>query len=174
MKRPAKLIFIIGLLSVPVQTQAQQSIPGASKPPVLTQDAADCALGMIKFMAAVGRGVEINVTEDTRQIWRRYLANNYPMLAPEDQTWFANACETLDANTNMFPRLAPEMRERIRQIWTTSVLPLLQFTEPVLLAAQQLRAAQQSAARSAINPNPAAELDRQRQMADSLMITITE
>jgi hypothetical protein len=64
--------------------------------------------------------------------------------------------KTLGANTNMFPRLPPEMRERIRQIWTTSVQPLLQFTEPVLLAAQQLRAAQQSAAPNAMNPNPVA------------------
>jgi hypothetical protein len=107
-------------------------------PPVLTQNAADCALGVIDFMAAVVRGVDlIDVTEEMRQIWRNYLASYYPMLAPADRYWFANAPATL-ANTNaMWPQMSPMIRETWRQTWAASLPAILQFIEPVVYAAQQ-------------------------------------
>jgi hypothetical protein len=125
---------------------------------------------MIKFMAGEVRGADlIAVTEATRQLWHVHLANNYPYLVPEAQTWFVNACAMLDAAIKVVPQLDPMMRQRQRQIWASSVQPLLQFLQPVLLAEQQLRAAQQNAAPAAVpNQDPVAELQRQRDIADSL------
>jgi len=167
MKRIAVVSLVIGLLGAPLPAQAQQWAP---QPPLLTQEAADCALGMIKLMAAEVRGADlIEVTQETRQLWHVHLANNYPYLVPEAQAWFANACATLDAAIKVTPQLDPMIRQRQRQIWASSVQPFLQFLQPVLLAAQQLRAAQQNAA-SAATPNrdPVAELQRQREIANSL------
>ena len=58
----------------------------AMGPPPLTQYAADCALDVIDFMAAVVRGVDlIDVTPTMREAWRSHLAVYYPMLASVDR-----------------------------------------------------------------------------------------
>ncbi len=107
-------------------------------PPPLTQIAADCALDLIDFMAAVVRGVDlIDVTDAMRQIWRNYLATYYQMLPLGDRYWFANAPGAL-ANLNMmWPQLPPMSREMYRQMWAMSLPATLQFIEPVLREAQQ-------------------------------------
>jgi hypothetical protein len=70
MKRIAVLSFIIGFLTVPIQAQAEFKISNwlrreAHAPPVLTQEAADCHLDLVKFMATAVRGVDlIDVTEE--------------------------------------------------------------------------------------------------------------
>ena len=79
----------------------------------------------------------IEVTEETRQIWRNYLAVNITKLAPADQYEYGPlACSTLNNVTAM----SPLMRETYRRTWSSSLLPILQFLEPVLRAARQLRA----------------------------------
>jgi hypothetical protein len=107
-------------------------------PPPLTQYAADCALGVIDFMAAVVRGVDlIDVTEEMRQIWRNYLAQYYPMLAPADRIWFASAPTTLAQMNAAWPQTPDYAREMWRQTWAVTLPPILQFIEPVLQAARQ-------------------------------------
>jgi hypothetical protein len=107
-------------------------------PPSLTQYAADCAIDVIDFMAAVVRGVDlIDVTEEMRQIWRNYLAQYYPMLAPADRFWFANAPTTLAQINAMWPQMPQISREMWRQNWTISLPAILQFIEPVLQTARQ-------------------------------------
>ncbi len=164
-------------------------------PPALTQYAADCALGVIDFMAAVVRGVDlIDVTEEMRQIWRNYLAQYYPMLAPADRFWFANAPATLSQINAYWPQTPPYAREMWRQTWAATLPGILQFVEPVLQAARQQevwhlshldtppQATQNySAAPQAYVPpaqpayvapaqpaNPAAAVHRQQQIADNL------
>jgi hypothetical protein len=147
-------------------------------PPVLTQEAADCALGLVDFMAAVVRGVDlIDVTEEMRQIWRNYLTTYYPMLAPADRYWFANAPATLANITAMWPQTPAMVREMWRQTWAASLPGILQFIEPVLRAAQQqqvwhlshLTDNMQNAAPSAThNPDPVSALQRERHIADNL------
>jgi hypothetical protein len=67
MRRFAVLSFIIGLLTVPIQAQAQEPLPegyGLG----LAPEVADCALDLIKFKTAVVMGIDlIEVTEETRQ-----------------------------------------------------------------------------------------------------------
>lgn len=110
----------------------------AAGPPPLTQLAADCALDLIDFMAAVVRGVDlIDVTEEMRQIWRNYLATYYPQLAPADRYWFANAPATLSELNVMWPQMPAATREMWRQTWAMSLPATLQFIQPVLEAAQQ-------------------------------------
>jgi hypothetical protein len=107
-------------------------------PPPLTQIAADCALDLIDFMAAVVRGVDlIDVTDAMRQIWRNYLATYYQMLPLANRYWFANAPGAL-SNLNMtWPQLPQMSREMYRQTWAVSLPATLQFIEPVLREAQQ-------------------------------------
>ena len=110
----------------------------AAGPPPLTELAADCALDLIDFMAAVVRGVDlIDVTEEMRQIWRNYLATYYPQLAPAQRFWFANAPATLSEINMRWPQTPPVTREMWRQTWAMSLPATLQFIEPVLRAAQQ-------------------------------------
>ena len=147
-------------------------------PPVLMQNAADCALGVIDFMAAVVRGVDvIDVTEEMRQIWRNYLGTYYPMLAPADRYWFANAPATLAEINAAWPQMPPMMRETWRQTWAVSLPAILQFIEPVLLAAQQQRVWHlshltdnpQRAAPTVTQPaNPVAAVNRDQQIAMGL------
>jgi hypothetical protein len=127
---------------VPLPAQSQQPY----RPPVLTQAAADCALDLIEFMDTAVRGVDvINATERTHEIWRNYLAYYYPMLTPADQNGFANACSAV-ANVNAaWPQTPWLVREQYRQTWAMTLPPLLQFIEPVVLAAQQEAAQQNSA-----------------------------
>ena len=151
-------------------------------PPTLTQYAADCALGMIDFMAAVVRGVDlIDVTEEMRQIWRNYLAQYYPMLAPADRFWFANAPATLAQINATWPQMPLYAREMWRQTWAVSLPAVLQFIEPVLQTARQQQVwhlshldnvPQQNAPVSYSAPaqsaNPAAAVHQQQQIADNL------
>jgi len=140
MRRIAVLSFIIGLVTVPIRVQAQEPLPdgwGLG----MTREMADCSLDLIKFKTAVVMGIDlIDVTEETRQIWRNYLAVNLTKLPPADQYEYGPlACSTLNNVTAM----SPSMRENYRQTWSSSLLPVLQFVEPVLRAAPQLRASKQ-------------------------------
>ena len=115
-------------------------------PPPLTQDAADCALDVIDFMAAVVRGVDlIDVTPTMREAWRSYLAVYYPMLAPVDRYWYASAPYTLGNIQASWPQLPEPMREMYRQSWALTMPGMLQFIDPVLRASHQ-EAAPQSVA----------------------------
>jgi len=82
-------------------------------PPPLMQYAADCALDVIDFMAAVVRGVDlIDVTPTMREAWRTHLAAYYPMLAPVNRYWFASAPFTLlniQTTWQQLPELSREM-----------------------------------------------------------------
>lgn len=178
MKRVPVLGVVLAMLSAPIQAQAQQNL-------VLTQQAADCALGLIKFEAAVVSGADnIVVTEDTLQIWRTHLANTYPALSPQYQLEFGPfACMKFDTLARTFFQLPAVDREKYRQEWAASLPAVFQLlVQPVLVAAQQaqqlrvqqalaaeqwrnqqLRAAQQAAPGAA--RDPVAELqNRQQQM----------
>jgi hypothetical protein len=140
MRRFAVLSFIIALLTVPIRVQAQEPLPegwGIG----MTREMSDCALDLIKFKTAVVMGIDlIEVTEETRQIWRNYLAVYLTKLAPADQYEYGPlACSTLTNVTAM----SPLMRENYRETWSSSLSPVLQFLEPVLRAAQQLRASKE-------------------------------
>src|SRR5262245_30932757 len=147
-------------------------------PPVLTQEAADCALGLVDFMAAVVRGVDlIDVTEEMRQIWRKHLATYYPMLTPADRYWFANAPATLASINAMWPQTPPMAREMWRQSWAATLPPILQFIEPVLRAAQQQQVwhlshltdnLQNAAPTAPPSSDPVAAVHREQQIADNL------
>ena len=147
-------------------------------PPVLTQNAADCALDVIDFMAAVVRGVDlIDVTEEMRQIWSNYLGTYYPMLAATDRYWFANAPATLAEINAAWPQMPPILRETWRHNWAISLPEILQFIEPVLVTAQQkqvwhlshLTNNMQTAASSVTQPaNPVAAVNRDQQIAMGL------
>jgi hypothetical protein len=147
-------------------------------PPVLTQEAADCALGLVDFMAAVVRGVDlIDVTEEMRQIWRNHLVTYYPMLTPADRYWFANAPATLASINAMWPQTPPMAREMWRQSWAATLPPILQFIEPVLRAAQQQQVwhlshltdnLQNATPPTPQSPDPVAAVDREQQVAVDL------
>ena len=112
-------------------------------PPVLTQEAADCALDVIRFKAWAVTGLDLIVTPEMLPIWRTYLANWYPMLP--DRYSIANACWELNNVRAKWPQMPPVERELWQNLWATSLPPLLEFIEPVFPAgAQQLRAALQS------------------------------
>lgn len=115
-------------------------------PPPLSQMAADCALEIIDFMAAVVRGVDlIDVDQKMLETWRTYLATYYPMLAPVDRYWFASAPFMLANLRATWPQLPPPAREAYRQTWAASLPMMLQFIDPVLRASHQ-EAPQQSVA----------------------------
>lgn len=151
-------------------------------PPPLTQYAADCALGVIDFMAAVVRGADlIDVTEEMRQIWRNYLAQYYPMLAPADRIWFASAPTTLAQINATWPQTPLYAREIWRQTWAVTLPGILQFIEPVLQTARQQQVwhlshldivppqappVSNSAPPQPANPAPA--VHQQQQIADNL------
>lgn len=160
------------------------SSPGqvlAFGPPPLTQYAADCALGVIDFMAAVVRGVDvIDVTEEMREIWRNYLAQYYPMLAAPDRMWFANAPTTLAQINATWAQMPVYAQEMWRQTWAVTLPPILQFIEPVLQAARQQQvwhlshldnAPPQTSAATYSAPqtaSPAEAVHQQAQIADNL------
>lgn len=167
MKRLAGLSLIIGLLSLPIPAQAQ----------VLTQEAADCALGVIRFRAWAVTGLDLIVTPEMLPSWRNYLANRYPMLP--NRYSVANACWELNNVMAKWPQMPPVERELWQNIWATSLPQNLALIEPVfpagaqqLRAALQLRAAQQNAAPSA-TPNTEAEalkeLHRRYEIGNTLL-----
>jgi hypothetical protein len=65
--------------------------------------AVPAGIDLIKFKTAVVMGIDlIEVTEETRQIWRNYLATYLTKLAPADQYEYGPlACSTLSKVTAM-------------------------------------------------------------------------
>jgi hypothetical protein len=167
MKRLAGLSLIIGLLSLAIPAQAQ----------VLTQGAADCALGVIRFRAWAVTGLNLIVTPEMLPSWRNYLARRYPTLA--DRYLVANACWELNNITAKWPQMPSVERELWQNMWATSLPQELAFIEPVfptgaleLRAALQLRAAQQNATLSATQNTEAeaiAELKRRSEVGNTLL-----
>lgn len=175
------------LVGAPIQARAQQSLDRSpvlyAGPPILTQAAADCALDLIKLKAAVASGVDaIEVTSETRQIWRSYLAANYPNLLPQYQFQFGPlACLALGNFSTIIAHASARERETYRQQWAASLPPVLEFLDPVLRAAavartsnqrlralEQLRAAEQTAPPAIPSPDPSAAWRRQQETANSL------
>jgi len=105
-------------------------------PPLLTQVAADCAIDLVDFMAAVVRGVDtIDVTPAVREAWRAHLAAYYPMLSPADRYWFASAPITLSTVQATWEQLPPVQQDMYRQTWASAIPGLLQLVGPALTAA---------------------------------------
>lgn len=108
----------------------------ADGPPPLNSAAADAALDVIDFMAAQVRGVDtIDVTPAVREAWRAHLAAYYPMLAPVDRFWFANAPFTLAAIQTGWAQLNEVQQNMYRQAWAMSLPAMMQLVDPVLQAA---------------------------------------
>jgi hypothetical protein len=102
-------------------------------PPPLTEEAADCAIDMIDFMAAVVRGVDtIDVTPAVRQAWRAHLITYYPMLNPADRYFFATAQYALSALQATWPQLGDYQRDMYRSNWASMLPAILQFAAPVV------------------------------------------
>ena len=159
----------------------------SSGPPPLTQIAADCALDLIDFMAAVVRGVDtIDVTPKVRDAWRAYLAENYPMLGPPDRYWFASAHVTLATIQGTWSQLPPAQQEVYRQAWANALPSMLQFIAPALRAGAERSApsavsapvsdmiaahiAQQGAA-PALSSSDAAQVELMRQRTNTGILT---
>jgi hypothetical protein len=105
----------------------------AAGPPPLSTAAADAALDVIDFMAAQVRGVdEIDVTPAVRDAWRAHLASYYPLLAPVDRFWFANAPFTLAAIQTGWAQLDAQQQQMYKQAWAMSLPAMLQLVDPVL------------------------------------------
>src|SRR5262245_16031814 len=104
-------------------------------PPPLSQEAADCSIDIIDFMAAAVRGVDlIDVTPAMREAWRSHLAAYYPLLHPADRYWFATAAYRLTAIRNEWPQLPEPVRDMHRQAWAAVLPAMLQLINPVLNA----------------------------------------
>jgi hypothetical protein len=152
-------------------------------PPPLTQIAADSALELIDFMAAVVRGVDtIDVTPQVRDAWRAYLAENYPMLGPPDRYWFATAHITLATIQGSWSQMPPEQQAVYRQAWANALPGMLQFVTPALQAGAAAAAVpsgmiaahieqQQAPAAPALSASDAAQLELQRQRTTTGMLT---
>jgi len=144
---------------------------------VLTQEAADCALDVIRFKAWAVTGMDLIVTPEMLPIWRNYLASRYPMLP--DRYSVANACWELNNLMTRWPQMAPVERELWQNMWATSLPQNLALIEPVfpagaqqLRAALQLRAAQQNTAPSVTENTEAgaiAELQRRYEIGNTLL-----
>jgi len=185
MKRLAALSFAIALVSAPIEAQAQASLDRSpilySGPPVLTQAAADCALGLIKLKASIVNGVDsIEITAELRLIWRNYLAENYPNLHPQYQLQFGPlACLAFENLSRVIVQASALERETYRQQWAASLPPELEFLAPALRnarslhsvvqqAIEQSRAAQQTAPPATQSPDPYAAWRRQQEITNSL------
>src|ERR1700730_3907389 len=144
---------------------------------VLTQEAADCGLEVIRFKAWAVTGLELIVTPEMLLNWRNYLAYRYPTLP--DQYSIVNACWELNNITAKWPNMSQVERELWQNMWATSMPQNLALIEPVfpagaqqLRAALQLRAAQQNPAPSATQNTEAgaiAELQRRYQIGNTLL-----
>jgi hypothetical protein len=142
----------------------------------LTQEAADCALDVIRFKAWAVTGRDLIVTPEMLPTWRYYLASRYPTLP--DRYSVANACWELNNITARWPQMSQVERELWQNMWAASLPQSLALIEPVfpagaqqLRAALQSRAAQQNAAPSA-TPNEAgaiAELQRRYEIGNTLL-----
>jgi hypothetical protein len=157
MKHLVFLSLIVATLIAPVRVQAQQT--------VTIEQPADCALGLIKFEAAVTGLGDFVVTPDILQIWRAHLASMYPRLPPYHQAEYGpQACGKLSWLMNTFPQLPASQREQYERVWAESLPVAFQLlVNPVLLAAQeaqQARQAQQAQQNPAcaLQGNPEAEL----------------
>ena len=160
----SRLLSLLTLLSVALAVgtaQAQsnstitgqcekQPIPGsivAVGPPMLTLQAADCALDFIAFTASAVKGVKgMEIDQAMREKWHAYLAINYPLLAPADRLWFANTPQTMQVLRASYPRLSWYQRTMMRQQWAQAMPGILKFVAPVVMTSQQ-GASRQSLAR---------------------------
>jgi hypothetical protein len=105
-------------------------------PPPLTQEAADRAIDLVDFMAAVVRGVDtIDVTPAMREQWRMYLAGHYAALSPAERTWYATADATFANLQSSWSSLTDEQRNLNRANWAMTLPTVLQFAQPVLQGA---------------------------------------
>jgi hypothetical protein len=129
----------------------------AEGPPPLTAQAADAAIDVIDFMAAVVRGVDlIDVTPDMRERWRAYLTQYYPTLQQSDRFFFASADMSLAQIESGWAQTPPQQQEMYRQIWGQSLAALLNFASPVIGAQPAVAAPQaQFAAQAPAAPVPA-------------------
>jgi hypothetical protein len=125
----------------------------------LTEFAADCALDLIALMKAAAIGDETKITPAMRAAWRTHRMMYYPMLAPEDQLWFANAPATLAAIKQGWAYLPAAEQDLCRHAWASMLPALLQFASPVWAApvAPATPAAPPSTSQAAID-----ELNRRR------------
>ena len=124
-------------------------------PPPLSAVAADCAIAVIDFMAAVVRQVDlIDVTPAVRQAWRAHLAVHYQILPLPYRLWYANAPGTLATIQTQWPLLPPMEREMYRQMWAMQLPEMLAFVNPILQAGSHLPIAMDPAPPPAANPEP--------------------
>ena len=106
-------------------------------PPPLTEDAADAALDVIDFIAAMVRGVDlIDVTPSVRQLWRAHLAAWFPQLPPWTRGWYANATFLLSTIRMQWPLLNPIQQGMMAQQWATELPSMLWMLQPVLAQAE--------------------------------------
>jgi hypothetical protein len=103
-------------------------------------------------------GDETKITPAMRAAWRTHLMVHYPMLAPQDQLWFANAPATLAAIQQGWAYLPAAEQDMCRHAWASVLPALLQFASPVCAAAAPATpAAPPSTSQAAID-----ELNRRR------------
>jgi DNA-binding transcriptional regulator YbjK len=142
----------------------------------LTQEAADCALDVIRFKAWAVTGRDLIVTPEMLPTWRYYLASRYPTLP--DRYSVANACWELNNITARWPQMSQVERELWQNMWAASLPQSLALIEPVfpagaqqLRAALQSRAAQQNAAPCATRNEAGAiaELQRRYEIGNTLL-----
>jgi len=164
-----------------VRTTPVLAVLGAQK---LTQQQADCSIELIDFMAAAVRGVDLlQVDEPMRQVWRAYLAQRYAMLPDAQRTWLASTPALFANLTTSWPQLTPAVQNQYRQAWSAALPPVLQFVEPVRVAARQQEQAWQTAnaqnsgmSQGGMNygqpqaTDPVANYDRQQQINNSLAV----
>jgi hypothetical protein len=196
MKNRAASILVLAMVLVPGLLSAQNSACAAESQvrttPVLavfgaqklTQQQADCSIELIDFMAAAVRGVDLlQVDEPMRQVWRAYLAQRYAMLPDAQRTWLASTPALFANLTTSWPQLTPAVQNQYRQAWSAALPPVLQFVEPVRVAARQQEQAWQTAnaqnsgmSHGGMNygqpqaNDPVANYDRQQQINNSLAV----
>src|SRR5258706_1267468 len=106
MKKHAVTLLILMVISLPGLLNAQsacvtdaqsgnQTVLVISGGQQLTQLQADCALELVDYMAAAGKGGDlIQVDEPMRQILRMDLAHLYSMVPQEGRTFLTNTPTT--------------------------------------------------------------------------------
>jgi hypothetical protein len=117
-------------------------------PPPLTLEAADAAIDLIDFIAAVVRGVDlIDVTPEVREAWHQYLASHYAEINPSDRNWFALiASQAWSEIQERWPTMPLSEKVQLKQAWTPRIANLLSWVEPVLQSANQWSAPDQQQA----------------------------
>ena len=156
MRRLAIPGFVVAMLMLiaPIQVRAQQH-------PVTIEQTEDCALGMIRFEAAVTGAANIVVTPNVIRIWRVHFANMYSQLPLYYQVEYGpQACGKLGWLMGEFSLLPVSEREQYQQVWAASLPTAFQLlVNPVLYAAQQAEQTQQARQAEALaQQNPACAL----------------